>query len=823
MSWRLPPILLTLLSSPLLCQTQQAAATPDIPPPGGFPLLGAAAVTEPLDPLGFGAARLPMVSLRGMSWTGVRFRLGSADITDPYQPGRPLASPGWLVESESKIAVRYGSDQDLQPSYTGEVAILPRSSSPSWRVQISAGGTGKPLAFSNLPPAAHRGALRQAEQYDLLSENSAAASGPLGSRADLVLSASGRWSKQKVPQAGPGADLETRILTAGARSRIGLGRSHQLDICFDETRSRLSDWGLPPGIESLLARRMNPDYFKPTWGFAGLRESNRLDASSVSWRREGSHGALSVSYGHSRAALEAVPATPPTAPAWLDLLSGVKTGPPPMYGIGARSRNELRFEWNGRAFQWRKLRHEVAFGGATGHAPIRNLLQTPLARHLITAAGAPAFLVEFNTPSESRSHIQTWAGWLHDRIEVSSRLTGSFGLLTDVSRGRTDPPSGPSSGILWRSFSPRAGFALRVSSRLTVRAGYIRLHAPLAGRMLEYGSPSSLSGTQFGWIDANGDGLWEPSETGPAVLRFGGAYSSIDPALRRPWSGEYNVAGEASLPFRIRAAVSLFHRRERMRLAAVNVGVPFSAFAPVVISDPGPDGLVGTQDDLPLTVYAQDPQTFAADRYLLTNPDGLSQLNKGLLAELRGEYTKLSFRAAFMAIKSWGPTNPGNSAFENDPGVIGSLLADPDTTIHATGRSYFDRAYSGSASVYSRLPARWGALETASSILYFDGLAFGRRLLVTELPQGPQLVAATVRGSPHGGHRTEYFLNWNLRVARKFSMPRATLRPCFDLLNVLNSGLKTRESDLTSTDFNRRFPLAIQPPRHIQFKLEVTF
>ena len=121
------------------------------------------------------------------------------------------------------------------------------------------------------------------------------------------------------------------------------------------------------------------------------------------------------------------------------------------------------------------------------------------------------------------------------------------------------------------------------------------------------------------------------------------------------------------------AGIHLFRRDEKNRIAAVNTGIPAQAFTPVA-SDPGPDGIPGTFDDQRLTVYAQDPTTFGQDRYLLTNPPGLRELNSGVVAETGTQWRGLVFHASFTAEKSYGPTNPGNAFYENDPGVIGSSI-----------------------------------------------------------------------------------------------------------------------------------------------------
>jgi hypothetical protein len=231
-------------------------------------------------------------------------------------------------------------------------------------------------------------------------------------------------------------------------------------------------------------------------------------------------------------------------------------------------------------------------------------------------------------------------------------------------------------------------------------------------------------------------------------MRFGGAYSSVDPALRPPHADEFNLGAELSLPWEATARIHLFRRDENDRIAALDTGVPASNYLPLQVDDPGPDGLLGTFDDQLLTVYAQLPSSFGLDHYALTNPPGLSARTEGMVAEAGGQWRGYSAHASFMAVESSGPTNPGNSSIENDPGVIGSLDSGPNAAINASGRQFFDRAYVGKAQFLGKLPRFLGSIDWENTVNYMDGAAFARELLVTGLPQGPILVDATVRGSP---------------------------------------------------------------------------
>ena len=74
-------------------------------------------------------------------------------------------------------------------------------------------------------------------------------------------------------------------------------------------------------------------------------------------------------------------------------------------------------------------------------------------------------------------------------------------------------------------------------------------------------------------------------------------------------------------------------------------------------------------------------------------------------------------------------------------------------------------------------------------------------------------MAATVRGSPEGGNRAQYVINWNLRLSRQFELPFGRLAASVDVLKVTNAGQRFYENDLNGPSFNLRLPVFIQPPR----------
>jgi hypothetical protein len=547
-------------------------------------------------------------------------------------------------------------------------------------------------------------------------------------------------------------------------------------------------------------------------------------------------GVIEVRYGYSVAHLDTN--TVPSGQSRIELLGGTVSGAPPLANLAVRTRQGIEAAWQPAVLPALGGRHQIVAGGGWKTSEPRNRFTTPSDMNLITANGAPAFVMEFNTPLDSRELVRSFSGYVADHVSLTPLLSLDLGVLADFSRGSLPAQSSPGGAftpartfaaqpdlIVWNNLSPRAGFAWQVphSHGLVLRGTYFRLYAPLAGRYLDFGNPNSLGGSAYQWIASNSDGPFQPSEQGSLLLRFGGPYSSISPALRRPYSDEFDIGAAFPVARRSVASIHLFRRDDKDRIAAIDTGVPPQAFTPVSILDPGPDGIPGTFDDQRLTVYAQNPATLGQDRYLLTNPAGLQMLNTGLLAEAGTEWRRLKIHASFVAEKSYGPTNPGDAVYENDPGVIGALFLDPNTAIHATGRSFVDRAYVGKIQASYRLPSAWGGLDVASVADYMDGLVFARQLLVTGLPQGPFLVATTVRGSPEGGNRAQYVINWNLRLSRQFGLPIGKFAVSADVLNVTNAGQRLQEDDLSGPSFNLRLPVSIQPPRFVRIGFRYEF
>jgi hypothetical protein len=798
-----------------------------------------ATAAQPLNFAGLGDNRLPWQSQRGFSWTGTEFQLMGMDATDSFQPGRPVILPN--VNELHEIVERSAFAQTTSTAYASEVGFFPSQPSSSWHGDVSTSDTGAVFSSSNLPPPANRGNVQQTEQYRSFTRDSAEAGGALAKWADLFLAGAGEWASQTIPIASPGNNLDSRMLFADGRLRIQASPRDQFDLLYSGSRLDLFNWAMPAGLEVLSGQRMAPSFVSP-YGFTNESESDRFNFFQAGWSHiapDGLLGALQSRYQYSLAHLDTTPlnALPQSR---IELLGGDVTGAAPLANFASETRQQVSVVWQPVAFHAISSRHQVAIGADFESSSPTNRFTTPSDMNLITAAGMPAFAAEFNTPAASRSIIRTSALTFADQIALGQTLSLDLGAGADFARGSLPAQSSPAGTfiparavasqpdlIVWNNISPHAGFAWLVphGDGLVLRATYFRVYMPLGGRYLDFANPDSLGGTEYRWIDRNSDRVFEPGELGALLLRFGGPYSSISPSLARPFADEFDVGAEFAPTRTLHMRMSLFRRDDRRRIAAVNTGVPPSAFIPVSILDPGPDGIFGTFDDQHLTVYQQNPATFGQDHYLLTNPSDLRMQDKGLQAEIRGDWRSLFLNVSFVVEQSYGPTNPGNAVFENDSGVVGALYMDPNTLVNASGRPFMDRAYLGKAWGSYRLP--WGGIELSAIADYNDGLVFARQLLVTGLAQGPFVIDATSRGTqlfnPLGGNRAEGVINANIRLSRKFHLPVGAFDAALDIMNVANSSYKLQENEVTGTAFNLRLPVEIQPARFARIQLRYAF
>ncbi|MBZ5676798.1 MAG: hypothetical protein LAP61_21360 [Acidobacteriia bacterium] len=832
--------LLILLSFPLAAQsslssadeeTAQAPKLSDSPGTAELLLLKfPAAVPSPFDFGQTARQKLPVFSLEGMSWTANRFTVEGMTADDPYQPGHLVALPDPGGVSEVNLFGPFsGSGSRSGPT----LSYIFRQPVSNWHGSTTAYATGGLLSADNLPVPAERVQLQTSSRLRRFLNSNAQAGGRVTRWLDVFFSGTGRWASQPAPPADtlPG-NLKSWDLYTTMRASIHPNAANHFDALIVGARSNDFGWSLPQALEALDGRRAAP----PILPQSDLREEDHLDFVQLGWTRNVLGGDFQARYGYTTTHIDTVAdqhlpasyldiAIQHLELAYVDLASGATHGGPLLQTQSVKLQHEGRVAWRRGSLQHGGISHTLTLTAAIGRSEAENRFLNPPNALVTTVDGQPDTVTLLHSPRTTFADVGHFTFSTDDQIRLGQSVNLDLGLTFAASNGSLPAQGPPTDGrqfqfpaqsnlITWRNAAPRAAIAWQPSSGtpLVIRAGYSRFFYPLAGRYLDYGNPNGLSGDEYRWIDANQDGQFFYDEATTLLRRFGGAVSMIDPNLQPPHDDQFFASAEWKLAGGFFVRARAFRRTERDRIAALNTGVPFSAYHPVTMLDPGQDGRASTADDRTLTVYEQDPATFGEDRFLLTNPAGLRMDQRGVVAE--GGFNKrgLAAQASLYVGKSWGPTNPGNDIWENDSGVVGSLYADPNTMINASGSSAMDRRFAGKMWISFSTPRSFGGLEIMNTAVFLGGYPYARRLLVTGLAQGPFMVDAT----PRGASRTEPVYDWNLKVSRAFEMHflrTGTLRISAEVFNTLNLGARLRVADLTGPQFLQNLPLEMQPPR----------
>ncbi|HXK60442.1 MAG TPA: hypothetical protein PLP42_11175 [Acidobacteriota bacterium] len=792
-----------------------------------------ASVVNRIDVGGIYGGTFALFSARGGSWTQNHFYLNGLNVTDPYTGGTPLFYPDYDFLKEVEVST--GGHGAKEPGGGSVVSVTSEQASRQLHGDMRVYYQGSPTSWTNLTERLKSQGATGSREIKADHQVHAQLGSPLGgSRWAYLGSVSSRQLRLKIPRF---AEVEQRDLASGL---LDFRRDSGLQsLGFRWTGQQLGDSHSPASfrtpVSSTLVRQDTFNVLQGAWRMAPHPELH-LDGR-VGLARSHLEGTFNDASRPSQSGL--------------DLFTEFRSGAAPFQSESIRTRLSAAFH-----VSYTRGYSQVLAGIDASRGYSRSVIDTvdavglrflPAdleANPLVRGETVPSSVIQYNTPVHPRQKVEDLALFAQYAWRPISRLSLRSGLRIDSTAGSLPAqsrPGGPFAEarsfpeqkdlISWLDIEPRIGVAVspfcgRARSDAIFqcgtifRAGFGIFHHGLNARYLDFQNPNSLSGTEWTWEDLNGDRQYQPGEAGRMLRAFGGEVSSIDLNLKRPYSREFVIGAEQKLPWGFGFRADFFRRDEKDRLETVNLGVPFSAYTPVTVFDPGGDYEPGTADDQNLVVYNQDPSTLGKDSFLLTNPEGLNGFHKGLemvLSYRGGAWGVMALH--FSAYMTRVLTSPGNTEFENDQGVIGGLLDNPNSLIWTYGRQYFDRSFTVRYLGLFQLGRGWTVSTVAR---YYDGLPFGRKLIITGFNQGPFFVYATPRGNP-GGHRTEFNLTADLRIRKILTWRGGDIRLVFDVFNLLNNSNKTEEIDLTGPWFMLRLPVEFQPPRIARLGVEFVF
>lgn len=746
-----------------------------------------------------------LFSARGsVSWTQATYLLNGFDVSDPYSTGQPLFFPDFYALSYSQLV--NGGHPPFALSPGGYFNLITQRGTPDFHGGFSAFYIHNSLQGSNITPALREEGIEAAHEFDYFLDGNVHLSGPLiDNKLSFFVSVSANDLSRKMAEFD-GLD-KSRVLSGLVSFHYKLSGS-ELQFLWTGQKVDYASYG---------ADRRIP--FDVT-----TDRSDRYNVLQAIWstRIKGQHY-LKAGLNYNEGNMDSRFQEGATGPYGISLFEEVPGGIAPL--AFKDNRKTLAFLVKGESFlgEHLKANHKLLYGLQFQYARASSQKTIAENLHLHFYKDSALEIAQYNTPLEHQESGLSLNVYVQDSLTFANFLTFNIGVNMDYSKGWIPGQAGTTLGgesqIQWFNISPRIGIVIPLtpSKKAALKLSFARYYFRLPLSYLTFGSDNALGGMVYEWKDRNGDQRFQENERGILLRREGPLYTRIDPDLKRPYTSELSIVYSVVFSSNWSFSLAGFYRRTLGLIKTLNVGVPFSAYDTEYILDLGDDYLPHTPDDQIFTVFNQRKDTLGNDFFLLSNvsEDKRFSYYYGLdITVMKRFSSKLGFFFSLTATLAEGATNPGNTEYENDDGVIGTLYDNPNTMINTKGRIRFDRAYTARMGVSHTVPY---GIKLGCVIKYYDGHPFSRKLIVEGFNQGPFPIQTHSRGSV----RYEFNLNLDIRLEKAFNLGKGKFRIILDGFNMLNSHLATEENPWTGPDFGARYATEIMSPR--VFRLGVAY
>ena len=305
----------------------------------------------------------------------------------------------------------------------------------------------------------------------------------------------------------------------------------------------------------------------------------------------------------------------------------------------------------------------------------------------------------------------------------------------------------------------------------------------------------------------NGDSVWEPGEQGALQSVSGGSNSTtFDQSLQNQYTHQVTAYVEREMAPHFGVRTGLVWNGLRNYYGQINVNRPLAAYSvPVAVSDPGPDGKVGTGDDGgTITAFNLAPQ------YLGVTPvNTVTQLQQAdsnyYTWELTGtkqDSGRWSMQASFA--NTWNRERPSS--------FTGTSYT-PNAQINTvSGQNHYT---TWQTKVNATLRLNWD-LRITPVFRYQSGTPYGRTF-VSSLNYG----TATILSEPYSAERTPNIALLDLRMEKQISIRGTHASGFFDVYNIFNANAVQAISTSSGSSYLR--PTAITPPRIARVGVKFSF
>ena len=400
----------------------------------------------------------------------------------------------------------------------------------------------------------------------------------------------------------------------------------------------------------------------------------------------------------------------------------------------------------------------------------------------------PSQILAYNTPLVQKTHMRNFAAFIQDRASYS-RITFNLGLRWSFYDGYLPEQSGGGgrwfaqttypkldAGFNWNTLAPRlsAIWKMTADGRNLAKASYSRYYEVMyTGEFADVINPNTINTTglaTYKWFgDLNGNGVVDDNEYDHTPLStVQPKLNQINPKLKDPRDDEITVGYQRELAANLGLSASWIQRWFNDATVDEEIGIPVTGYGAQVFNDPGPDNLVNTGDDRPITLYNVLSQYKGQNVTFHTNFPG-TQRYRGLeLAVTK----RLSNRWQLMGSYVWSRLG-------------GDLVVDPNNpnqTIpsNAVGRGSNDQPHA--FKLIGSYQARWG-INLGANYQALSGLPTDRTFRAT-LAQG----STTVRAEARGTYRADFLNLLSIKADKTFVLrDRRRVSGFLEVHNLLNS------------------------------------
>jgi hypothetical protein len=500
-------------------------------------------------------------------------------------------------------------------------------------------------------------------------------------------------------------------------------------------------------------------------------------------------------------------------------------------------------------------RHELRFGIDNAYTPdsvgiLRND-QVGLRYRSLTDGddlAGPVDVDIFNTPLEQKRAVDTLAIYGQDTFSTS-RFTFTGGLRFERVEGwlpaQESPPSEyfpegtviPIEGEddfvvqrsfgevrdipLWHNLGPRGSvvYDLFGDGRTALKASAARYYDIIGTGTPGNLNPNGTIQSRYVWNDLNGDLLFQDGEQGDLLFTavpetLESLRETVAEDLRRPYRNEWTVGIDHELRPLLLVSATWIQRQEHDPITTID-SVPFDAYTPVDVVEPGRDGVSGTADDQMITVFNENEP-------LQTHVQ--QQRNDNRVAE---RYKGLELLASKRYSNGWQLL--GGYTW-SDAEVDADDVESPNDLVNAAGPSG-GRAHQFKVTGSYLFPYE---IMFSGNFRFESGPYITRNVNISGLNQG----TINVNAEPRGDLTLDWLPTLDLRARKSFTFGNSILDLDVDIYNLTNAntvfnvrqntGLtNVRQAGDPNGQINRiptfLSPTGILGPRIIRFNVGFSF